>query len=66
MIIDLSAYMKAGYTPIMGCRKDVALAYVQRHYGGDAAELRNERIIVDGIPTEYYWEYDNLFKKGGQ
>lgn len=67
MNIDLSVYIKAGYTPICHCRLDSALEYIQHQLEMDA-RADNETIEVEIAPglwasSGYYWEEDTLFRK---
>lgn len=65
----LSSYIKAGYTPICGCRLDSALEYVQQQMGM-YARLNAECIEVELVPgsnmwapSGYYWENELLLKR---
>lgn len=63
----LSAYIKAGYTPICGCRLDSAVEYVQ-HQMEMVARAKDETIEVEiapGLwaPSGYYWENELLLKR---
>lgn len=63
----LSSYIKAGYTPICGCRLDSALEYVQQQMEM-AARAKDETIEVEIAPglwtsSGYYWENELLLKR---
>lgn len=65
----LSAYMKAGYMPQIGCRLDVALAWVASRYDLPARIAEDKTTIEVEIapnlwaPSNYYFENDYCFKK---
>lgn len=65
----LSAYMKAGYMPQIGCRLDVALAWVASRYDLPARIAEDKTTIEVEIapnlwaPSNYYFENNYCFKK---
>ena len=65
--MNLLAYLKAGYVPILFCRRDVALEVVARKLESEV-RFNEEAIEVDigddfWVPSKYYYEGDCLFKK---
>lgn len=64
--MNLSDYLQAGYVPICGCRKDIALEWVEgdTRYNGENIEV-NIGDVDDPlwVPSKYYWEDGMLFKK---
>lgn len=65
----LSAYMKAGYMPQIGCRLDVALAWVASRYDLPA-RIAEDKITIEveiapnlWAPSNYYFENNYCFKK---
>lgn len=65
----LSAYMKAGYMPQIGCRLDVALAWVASRYDLPARIAEDKTTIEVEIapnlwaPSDYYFENDLCLKR---
>lgn len=59
----LTAYMEAGYIPVVGCNFDSAMAYVKNHYQEftDNVTFQDGRFFAEGEGTKYYWENDMLF-----
>ena len=65
----LSAYMKAGYMPQIGCRLDVALAWVASRYDLPA-RIAEDKITIEveiapnlWAPSNYYFENNYCFTK---
>ena len=65
----LSAYMEAGYMPQIGCRLDVALAWVASRYNLPA-RIAEDKITIEveiapnlWAPSNYYFENNYCFKK---
>lgn len=58
-----TAYLDAGFVPVIGCIFSTALDYVKDYYQGftDNITFQDGRFYAEGEGTMYYWEEDTLF-----
>lgn len=61
----LTAYIEAGYIPVVGCIFSSAMDYVKNYYQEFTENItcRDGRFFAEGEGTKYYWENDMLFVK---